>query len=992
MYQPIGLCLLLLFFSVPTFAQESVSSNADTNLPTLIKAGAYDSAMVLVDQMLNEDSLATNARLWKFQLLRNLRQHQEAEIWGLHNYELFGGETAPDKKWQWLLSAAEAAINSRKSEKAQSLLAQANVLWKHQPPASNELQSYFYYCQGRGLWHFGDIDTRVAQAASLFLKALPPNPETTAGDPYVWSQTLRYLGIIYMHNADYEQSINYFQKSLEVVQAFFPSDHFDVGVAHYNLANTYYHSLEYEKALAHYLPTYDIWKNHYEPQERYMRYLTEAIGDMYWELEQKEKALPYYNLSVVGKEGKGKNDQLDRPQLADSLLSADQYEAAMRNYDQALAFRKEIYGDKHPMTGACQNQIARAHRLKGHFTDALDAYQQAMIMLVQDFQDSLPQANPSLEMKIISEQNLLESLCGKFFTLDLIYQKSGSKADLALALATAQQAIDLLHKLRQSALSDEALVFWGQKYYSIFGRALDLAFQHYPQSDTFVAFALPIIESSKTIVLQKALYLDQNLSQFDLPEKLLQEERALQKSIHEYQARIENEERHCERAQVKKIELWQSKLLDQKLTHYALLDQIKEEHPQYHALKYGREAVDLSELRQQLLSDSEKAIILYFEAENYFYAIAITKEQVFHHRSPNGPELQKELNRLLRSFYDINAVLQEPQQSFRDFSQLAHRWHQRLVAPLQKQWPTSIQQLYIIPDHHLYYLPFDALLTQAVDTTVKDYRELPYLLRDYQVSYSQSAAVLRYSCELKEKKKYTHHYTGFAPENFTETVKLLPLQWNQKEVKQVAQQWNGQSLTGTQAVKTAFEKSSRHSQILHLATHAQIDDTAPMMSSIFFENQQESNGILHAYELYANPIESELVVLSACNTSQGKWKRGEGMIGLERAFQYAGCPALLTNTWAIDDEASASLNQYFFESLKTGLQKAAALRQAKERYLQTADPAHRHPFFWSGLRLTGNPYPITIQGFSYKNVLLGISLLLFLGIGFLLRKKNQRFS
>ena len=97
---------------------------------------------------------------------------------------------------------------------------------------------------------------------------------------------------------------------------------------------------------------------------------------------------------------------------------------------------------------------------------------------------------------------------------------------------------------------------------------------------------------------------------------------------------------------------------------------------------------------------------------------------------------------------------------------------------------------------------------------------------------------------------------------------------------------------------------------------------------------------------------AELVVLSACDTALGKEVRGEGLVGLVRAFMYAGAKGVLASLWKADDEGTRRLMTGFYRSmLVDNLSPAAALRAAQVSMLQ--EPEWREPFFWSGFVLQG---------------------------------------
>jgi CHAT domain-containing protein len=99
-------------------------------------------------------------------------------------------------------------------------------------------------------------------------------------------------------------------------------------------------------------------------------------------------------------------------------------------------------------------------------------------------------------------------------------------------------------------------------------------------------------------------------------------------------------------------------------------------------------------------------------------------------------------------------------------------------------------------------------------------------------------------------------------------------------------------------------------------------------------------------------IDTDLVVLSACETGLGQLVKGEGMVGLNRAFMYAGAPSVAVSLWSVSDQSTSTLLHEFYTSLSRGEQtKSQALRDAKLRLLEQDDTAH--PFHWAPFILVG---------------------------------------
>ena len=168
--------------------------------------------------------------------------------------------------------------------------------------------------------------------------------------------------------------------------------------------------------------------------------------------------------------------------------------------------------------------------------------------------------------------------------------------------------------------------------------------------------------------------------------------------------------------------------------------------------------------------------------------------------------------------------------------------------------------------------------------------------------------------------------------------------------------------------------------ILHLAMHALVDDQDPMRSRLLFSNQIDSieDGNLYASEIYNLKLNSNLTVLSACNTGFGKIQRGEGIMNLSRAFQYAGSPNIVMSLWQATDGSTNQIMQNFFLNLKQGLSKDRALRQAKLAYLAQADPFQSHPYQWATFIYMGNTDPVNFHSSYWIEAVLSILFIVLL--------------
>jgi CHAT domain-containing protein len=138
--------------------------------------------------------------------------------------------------------------------------------------------------------------------------------------------------------------------------------------------------------------------------------------------------------------------------------------------------------------------------------------------------------------------------------------------------------------------------------------------------------------------------------------------------------------------------------------------------------------------------------------------------------------------------------------------------------------------------------------------------------------------------------------------------------------------------------------------------HTILDDDNPMYSKLVFTQTEDSlnDGLLNTHEIYNMKLKARMVVLSACNSGDGKFLKGEGVMSLARGFFYSGCPSLIMTLWTVEDLSGSVLMSSFYKYLSQNYPKDVALQQAKLAYLESADNLKSHPYFWSGYVAIGD--------------------------------------
>ena len=145
-------------------------------------------------------------------------------------------------------------------------------------------------------------------------------------------------------------------------------------------------------------------------------------------------------------------------------------------------------------------------------------------------------------------------------------------------------------------------------------------------------------------------------------------------------------------------------------------------------------------------------------------------------------------------------------------------------------------------------------------------------------------------------------------------------------------------------------------RIIHVATHGLLNAERPQFTGVVLSlvGNKTSDGFLRTDEVFNLRLGGPLVMLSACETGLGKQKRGEGVMGLTRAFMYAGAPTVGVSLWSVADKSTAELMTDFYRRLLStnDAPPSKALREAQLAMI--AGKKYSAPFFWAPFVLVGD--------------------------------------
>lgn len=168
------------------------------------------------------------------------------------------------------------------------------------------------------------------------------------------------------------------------------------------------------------------------------------------------------------------------------------------------------------------------------------------------------------------------------------------------------------------------------------------------------------------------------------------------------------------------------------------------------------------------------------------------------------------------------------------------------------------------------------------------------------------------------------------------------------------------SLLATDANRSRFLSVVQNVDLVHFGCHGLTDNKDPLASALALSESKEDDGLLRAWEVM-NKVRlspNSLVVLGACETGLGKETKSEGILGLTRAFQYAGASSVVVSLWSVEQGATNALLLRFYRNLKAGMDRDVALQKAQIALLRGEGGerkfAYTSPFDWAAFQVTGD--------------------------------------
>ena len=612
----------------------------------------------------------------------------------------------------------------------------------------------------------------------------------------------------------------------------------------------------------------------------------------------------------------------------------------LQDFDRALAnLNIAIYHD--PNHANSYERLGEVYLAKKEFERGLFFFQKAIIYATNKKNEIKYEDIPTIkDLELVPDKVLLlNHIVTKANGWIKYYKYDNNKEHLAHALESFTLADQLVDLIRFESTEHQSKLFWREKGASLYMKAVEVSYLlHKPE------VAYYFMERNKALLLLEDLTNEEAKEITNLPQELAQYEFNLKRKIF----LSENNLQEADASDPVIIGHLKDTIRENKYRYQQFVDSLNESYPDYAKFKKKAPVLAFKDLKTNYVSDN-RGVLHYILNEEQGYGLLTLSDTTLLFQMNDIPTLNKDVETLI-------ATLSNGVSDIHKFHTVSNRVFRQLI-------PENIfsnirgKQLLIVPDYTLQRIPFEALVvSEAVPK---------YMIEDIEIGYTYSASLLEYT--QRTEKNAAKNFVGFAPIQFTD-LDLSELHFSENEIKGIESIFSGETMMNGQASKSNFIKNVNQHKIVHLATHADIGDGENPWIAF-------SDSKMYLKEIYATRNQADMVVLSACNTSNGSLRRGEGIMSLARGFFYSGSKSVVSSLWPIEDEAGKDILIDFYTNLGRGDSKSKALQNAKLAYLRTTSEKElKHPFYWAGFVVMGDNTPI-VQAFNWLWIILSMGLL-----------------
>ncbi|BAY23825.1 TPR repeat-containing protein [Calothrix sp. NIES-2100] len=788
------------------------------------------------------------------------------------------------------------------------------------------------------------------------------------------------LGIVYFSLGDYKKAIDYYSSSLAIAREI--DDPLGEGADLGNLGNAYDGLGDYKKAVEYY-------QQHLALAQQIKDHHGEAtalgnLGTAYGALGDYKKAIDYQQQSLALaqqiQDRNGEGQSLGNLGIVYNVLG--DYKKAIDYYQRSLAIAQEIQDRKGE--GTVLGNLGNAYNALGDYPKAI-AYQQQSLAIVREIKDRNSEgqslANLGIAYFSLGEyKKAIEYYSSSLAIAQEIQDRTGegnalgnlgtayyALGDYPKAIEYHSKSLAIARQIKDPLGEGGSLGNLGNAYNALGDYAK--AIEYYQQSLAIAQqikdplgegkslnnLGLAFYKQGNKTAAEKTLYAGIKVKESLRDQKLVDNNkvsffdtqsstyRILQQVLiaqNKTDAALEIAERSRARAFV---ELLASRLSNSKQTDKSTPAPTIAEIQQI-AKQQNATLVEYSIIYDNFQVAGQQKIK---ESELYIWVVKPNGEVTF--RKTDLKPLWQKFNTTLYELVTNSRIgISAARGRGNKVKKPLEKLHDILIKDIADLLPKNpSERVIFIPQDSLFLVPFPALRDQ----------QGKYLIEKHTILTTPAIQVLDFTHKLGHGRITNYHNALIVGNPAMPVVSTEPgepakqldsLPGAELEAMTIANLLKTQAILGKDATKANILQRLSTVDVIHLATHGWADDYRGLGSWIALAPSGNDDGLLKAEEILDLKINAQLVVLSACETGQGKLS-GDGVIGLSRSLISAGVPSVLVSLWQVRDTPTQYLMVEFYKSLQTQPDKALALRQAmlktKEKFPSPGD--------WAAFTLIG---------------------------------------
>jgi CHAT domain-containing protein len=607
-----------------------------------------------------------------------------------------------------------------------------------------------------------------------------------------------------------------------------------------------------------------------------------------------------------------------------------QYAQSKESFKTALFYRSLVpqssiryYGKQLIMLG---NALLDLHN-----NDSAVLFFQKALSILSNCDSSDVFKQPSIS-QLYAENTLMQGLDSKGDVLQLLYKQTSNIKYLTTAIQCYYLSFEVEKKLMQYFSYDDSKLLLLTESRLRSQKAITLCYQLYQltKENQWAQKAFQFAEKNKAFVLLESV--KRNLA----ANSTLQND-TLYKNVQHLQLQLAYAERSLAEATgdsaKQKLQQQKTKLDNDLLFANTALGR---QSIAYKTVMEKQDSISAAAVSEGLLNE-HTGLIEFFNADSVTYAFVLNKNQPIQFIKYDAM-LSSSIDLMLYFFKSASAIGNNPLL----FQKAAYQvYHNLGLDKMDKAW----QNLIIIPDGKLSFLPFDALITNTSFTV--NLQQAGYFINQCNTLYGYSAAILLK--QLDNNRPVYNNKTVFAPVFVNGENNQQPLQYSLQEANAISANINTTSFIKERATLDNFRQQFSNAGVLHIATHAYGDTGLNNNPKIEFI---DSSLLLN--ELYAMHTDASLLVLSACETGLGRLNSSEGPMSLARGFYYAGAKNVITSYWNVDDKSTAALFSSFYKKLENEI-SSNAINESKKELIKMEAGKFASPYYWAGFVHFGLP-------------------------------------